>query len=334
MSIGEVKVKKSDFSILATLSSAFIKALRRIHLLSSSETAGIDKKASFIHNDLVRTFRIHIPPLIDDTVQMPLVIALHGKGVDSEGMILITRGRFDVLADRESFIVVYPDGIEMNWNDGRTDDESNDRAHQENIDDAGFISSLIDLMIKDYNVDPKRIYVTGISNGALMSYRLAFEMSSKIAAIAPVDGNLPDPLLWKDGPFEPVSVLAINNVNDPLVPFTGGEIVGNFGKVKLGKVVSTDDSIAFWANRNMCSREPVIIEEPDRDPNDGTRVIRKEYLNGKKGSEVLLYVIEGGGHTWPGGLQYLPSWKIGRTSRDIDASEVIWNFFKRHSKIL
>jgi len=166
----------------------------------------------------------------------------------------------------------------------------------------------------------------------LMSYRLAWELSHKVAAIAPVDGNIPDPLLWKDGPYEPVSVLAINNVNDPLVPFVGGEIIGNFRKVKLGKVLSTDDSIALWVKRNSCSPEPVVTEEPDRDPNDGTRVIRKEYPDGNKGSEVILYVIEGGGHTWPGGLQYLPSWRIGRTSRDIDANEVIWNFFKRHSR--
>ncbi len=92
--------------------------------------------------------------------------------------------------------MVYPDGIELNWNDGRMDEEANDRAHRENINDVGFISALIDSMIKDYNINPKRVYVTGISNGAIMSYRLACELSHKITAIAPVDGNIPNPAFF------------------------------------------------------------------------------------------------------------------------------------------
>ncbi len=106
-------------------------------------------------------------------------------------MILLTRKGFNKLADKDGFIMVYPDGIELNWNDGRMDEEANDRAHRENIDDVGFISALIDSMIKDYNINPKQVYVTGISNGAIMSYRLACELSHKITAIAPVDGNIP-----------------------------------------------------------------------------------------------------------------------------------------------
>lgn len=133
-------------------------------------------------------------------------------------------------------------------------------------------------------------------------------------------------------PTNPVSVLAINNVNDPLVPFDGGEVFSHFHRVKLGKVLSVNESIEFWVSRNRCSTAPVVTEEPDRDPKDGTRVIRKEYNNGMNGTEVILYSVDGGGHTWPGGFQYLPARIIGKTSRDIDASEVIWSFFKKHSK--
>jgi polyhydroxybutyrate depolymerase len=263
---------------------------------------------------------------------MPLVIVLHGRGANGESMMLLTRKGFNRLADKDCFMVAYPDGIEMNWNDGRRDEESKDRAHTENIDDVGFISVLIDTIIKENNADPRRVYVTGISNGAIMAYRLACELSPKISAIAPVDGNIPVTLFPECSPLEPVSVLAINNTHDPLVPFEGGEIHGKFEKVRLGRVLSVAESIDFWVSMNKCTPVPVISELPDRDPYDGTRVTVKEYLNGTDSAEVILYTIDGGGHTWPGGLQYLPARMIGKTCRDFDANETIWSFFKKHSK--
>jgi polyhydroxybutyrate depolymerase len=325
-------IKLNFRSPVKTRLSAFIIALAGINLISFQELAGSDLRTSFMHDSLKRTFNIHIPSFHNTSVQVPLVIALHGRGSNGVGMILLTRRGFNKLADKDGFIMVYPDGIELNWNDGRMDEEANDRAHRENIDDVGFISALIDSMIKDYNINPKRVYVTGISNGAIMSYRLACELSHKITAIAPVDGNIPILLFPECSPSEPVSVLAINNTDDPLVPFEGGEIYGQFHRIKLGKVLSVDESIGFWVSRNMCSTTPVVAEEPDRDPKDGTRVIRKEYINDIDGTEVILYAVDGGGHTWPGGFQYLPAWMIGKTSKDFDANEVIWSFFKNHSR--
>jgi polyhydroxybutyrate depolymerase len=319
-------------SLLKTGLSASVKMFSGITLISLPAQAGSDLRASFIHDNLKRTFNIHIPSFYDKSVQLPLVIALHGRGGNGASMILITRKGFNKLADKDGFIMVYPDGIELNWNDGRMDEEANDRAHKENIDDVGFISALIDSMIKDYNINPKRVYVTGISNGAIMSYRLACELSPKITAIAPVDGNIPYLLSTHCSPSQSVSVLAINNLNDPLVPFGGGEIYGHFHRVKLGRVLSVNESIGFWVNRNRCSITPVVTEEPDRDPKDGTRVTRTQYINGIDETEVILYAIEGGGHTWPGGFQYLPAWIIGKTSRDIDADEIIWSFFKEHCR--
>ena len=296
------------------------------------EHSGNDLRTSFIHDSLKRTFHIYIPSSYDKTVKIPLVIALHGRGATGAGMIILTKKGFNKLADQDGFIMVYPDGIELNWNDGRIDEEAKDRAHRENIDDVGFISALIDSMIKNYNINPKLVYVTGISNGAIMSYRLACELSNKITAIAPVDGNIPLVFLPDCTPSRPVSVLAINNTNDPLVPFEGGEINGKIRRIKLGKVLSVDESVGFWVKRNKCSVTPVIAEEPDRDPKDGTKVTTKQYINGIEGTEVILYAVDGGGHTWPGGFQYLPVWIIGKTCRDFDANEVIWSFFKKHSR--
>ncbi len=309
-----------------------MKVLAIIILISFPAFEGIAQKGSFEYDGLERTFHIHAPPFHDESVKQPLVIALHGRGGTGESMVYITRKGFNRLADNEGFIVAYPDGIELNWNDGRMDEKAKDRAHRENIDDVGFISALIDSMIKDYNVDPKRVYITGISNGAIMAYRLACELSHKIAAIAPVDGNIPHLLLYECSPRMPVSVLAINNVNDPLVPYEGGNIYSSIRRLDLGKVLSVAESIGFWVNRNQCSTVPVVTEEPDLDPGDGTRVTRTEYTNSTDGTEVVLYSVDGGGHTWPGGVQYLPAWIIGKTSRDFDANEVIWSFFKKHSR--
>lgn len=309
-----------------------MKVLAGVNLISSPSFAGSELRTSFMHDGLKRTYIVHIPSSYDKSVQRPLVIALHGRGGNGASMILLTHKGLNKMADKDGFIIVYPDGIELNWNDGRMDEEVNDRAHRDNIDDVGFVSALIDSMISGYNIDPKRVYVTGISNGAIMSYRLACELSHKITAIAPVDGNIPSMLYPTCSPSGPVSVLAINNTDDPLVPYEGGEIYGHFHRTKLGKVLSVDESVGFWVNHNMCSATPVVSEQPDRDPKDGTTVTLKQYLNGQEGSEVILYEVHGGGHTWPGGTQYLPVWLIGKTSRDIDANEVIWLFFKKHSR--
>jgi len=312
--------------------SLFLKLLSGFSLFFLTTPDCIAQRGSFRHDTLLRTFHIHASSIQNKSVSLPLVIALHGRGGTGETMSLVTRKGFDKLADNEGFVVVYPDGVELNWNDGRMDEEANDRAHRENIDDVGFISALIDSMIKNYNIDPGRVYITGISNGAIMSYRLACELSHKITAIAPVDGNIPHLLFHDCYPVMPVSVLAINNVNDPLVPYEGGSIYTSIRRLNLGKVLSAEESVGFWVNRNQCPAFPLVTEEPDLDPKDGTRVTRKEYTACLDGTRVILYSIDGGGHTWPGGIQYLPVIIVGRTCRDINACEVIWSFFRKHSR--
>jgi polyhydroxybutyrate depolymerase len=301
--------------------------------MSSNAAKGMDDQTGSIAvAGLQRTYRVHIPLSHNKTKPAPLVIALHGGGGTAEKMVEHTLGGFNKLSDKEGFIVVYPDGIGKNWNDGRSKEETKHRAHEENIDDTGFISALIDYFIKEHNINPKCVYVTGISNGAIMSYRLACELNDKIAAIAPVDGNMSQNFFPRCSPSKPISVLAINNVKDPLVPWNGGDIRGPSGLKKLGKVLSVAQTIEFWVKHNECSPSPTITEEPDRDPKDGTRVRREVYGGGKDSTEVILYAIEGGGHTWPGGYQYLSTSIVGKTSKDIDANEVIWNFFKKHSR--
>ncbi len=309
--------------------SVILNLLARVNLLSFEKSSGNILKSSLIHSGLKRTFKIYCSATEARQIPVPLVIVLHGRGGNGESMILLTRNGLNRLADDEGFLVVYPDGIEMNWNDGRKDHKPDDRAHKENIDDVGFISRLIDTMIMEYDADPDKVFITGISNGAIMAYRLACELSGKITAIAPVDGSIPRSLVSGCLPGKAVSVLAINNTEDPLVPYEGGEIYSGLTRLKLGKVLSVEESIRFWVNWNECDPVPVIQELPVLQPGDNIKTKIISYLNVSNGTEVILYSVDGGGHTWPGGLQYLPARIIGRTCMDFDANKVIWSFFKK-----
>jgi polyhydroxybutyrate depolymerase len=258
-----------------------------------------------------------------------LLFVLHGGGGTGEGMErTLTRGGFNTLADQHRCIVVYPDGFEKNWNDGRKN--VSDPAHQQNIDDVGFFTILIENLSHEFTIDQNRIFVTGISNGAMMSYRLACEMPEKIAAIAPVAGALPIDLLPYNISEVPISVCVISGTHDPLVPWEGG-LVG-FPWNPRGIVLSVPESVSFWVAHNNCSTVPNSTVLPDTDPADHTWVQRDIYSNGTNNTAVILYTIYNGGHTWPDGYQYLPKSLIGRTTHDINANIVIWDFFSSHPK--
>jgi len=289
-----------------------------------SSTAKHDYSASIISGGLERTYSVHISSSYDQTRPTPLVIVLHGGGGTGQGMPKLTG--FNAVADKEDFVIAYPDGFEKHWNDGRGIQLY--RTQIENIDDVGFISALIDHLSDELNIDAKKVYVTGISNGGMMSHRLGCELSQKIAAISPVASNIPVNKASVWAPSWPVPVLIINGTDDPLVPWDGGDI--HFGKITLGEVLSVADTVKFWVGKDRCSSVPAIKQLPDKDPSDGTTVRKEIYGGCQDGAEVVLYAIEGGGHTWPGGLQYLPESVIGRTSREFNASEVIWQFFKEH----
>ncbi|MBI4243884.1 MAG: esterase [Planctomycetes bacterium] len=280
------------------------------------------------HNEMERSYRLYIPKSRENNDKLPLVIVLHGGGGTAEGtQNKLTKRKFDQLAETEQFIIVYPEGYKKGWNDGR---ESGQPAAEENIDDTEFISKIIDEVSKEHPINAKRIYATGISNGGFMSLRLACELSDKIAAAAPVTATMSEYLMENCKPAEPVSIMIINGTADPLVPYDGGE-VELFG-LKRGKVSSTSDSIKYWIKNNKCNETPASTKEIDNFPKDRTKVVIQTYLDDKNNNEVVLYKIEGGGHTWPGGWQYLSEKLIGITSKEIDACDEIINFFKKHNK--
>ena len=278
-----------------------------------------------VHNGLKREFFVHAPHSRGQSRPLPLVFVLHGGG----GTARKVKGfgeftGFDALADREKFIAVYPVAYEEHWHDS---DREGTRESW-NVDDVGFLRALIQLLSQQYAVDSTRIYATGMSNGGAMSFKLACDAAPTFAAIAPVSSFFPQQLRESCRPSRAVPVLFMVGTNDPLVPWQGGQL--HMRKKQLGAILPANGTMAFWASNNRC-RNPITQDLPDVDPSDKTRVSRQVYQQCSQDAEVVLYTIENGGHTWPGGKQYLPKMIVGIASQDINASAVIWDFFKRHS---
>ena len=275
------------------------------------------------HDGIERQYLLYAPSgLADRAGPRPLVFVLHGGGGTARGMVRLTNGRFNALADEHGFFVVYPQGVGRSWNDGRPDPIS--RAHAERIDDVGFIEALIDRLAVEHPIDSGRVFSTGISNGGLMSFRLACGATSRVRAIAPVTASLPTAVAdsCRKGPG--IALALFNGTDDPLVPYDGGTI-RVLGQDR-GEVLPTAETIAVWIARNGCDDAPERALQPDAS-DDGTRVETISYRSCRSGAPVILYRVSGGGHTWPGGHQYLGERLVGRTSRDIDACDEIWRFF-------
>ncbi len=265
-----------------------------------------------------RAYRVFAPATA--TTPLPVVLLFHGGGGDADGMASLTG--MDRIAAREGFLAVYPQGIDENWNDGRPGINSD-------VDDVAFVAALLDDLAARFTLDPQRVYAVGISNGGHFSNRLAFDLSDRIAAIAPVAASLSVTLADGPPPPRPLPVLLISGTDDPLAPFNGGKI-GLPPLLNRGEQRAVPDVVRFWVAVNGANEMPTATTDPDRAPFDGTRVRRERYeaTTAPGSAPVEVLVVEGGGHTWPGGRQYLPATLIGRTSRDIDASEEIWRFFR------
>lgn len=229
------------------------------------------------------------------------------------------------LSDRHGFVVAYPEGVDRTWNDGRSGGGAGDRRRE--VDDIGFVSALVAELRGLHGIDPGRVYAAGISSGAFFCHFLAVRRADLVAAVAPVVGGLSPAVAGAFPPSRPVSVLAIQGTEDPLVPFRGGTV-----RWYRGGVLSAEETVRRWAEHNGCRPEPRREGPEGPEPPGGMRVRRIVYEGGREGTEAALVVIEGGGHAWPGGLPFLPERIVGRTCRDLDASALLWDFFSRHPR--
>jgi len=279
------------------------------------------------HGGIDREYILYVPQSYTGNDPLPLLFCLHGGSGDGEGAERLSLTNFNYLAETENFIVVYPSGVSNNWNDGRTAEEY---ASIANIDDVGFFSKLINFLKVLLNIDSKRVYSTGISNGGFMSHRLGIELSDKITAIAPVAANINTFLYSNRTPSSPVSVLVINGTEDNWIEYDGGYLLSYFGSSNRGVCMSVDATMSFWTNYNKCTIASTL--EIINLVVDGTYIEKQEFTGGNNGTEYIIYKVVSGGHTWPSGWQYASIALIGKTSYDINACEVIWNFFRKHSK--
>lgn len=290
---------------------------------SASCVAG-DINGTITVDGLEREYIVHVPKKFEGRALLPLVLVFHGGGGTASQIRNETK--FNKLSDKEGFVVVYPNSVDKNWSDGRIGDKlPMDR------DDVKFISNLIDTISAIYKIDTRYVFSTGISNGGFFSIYLAYKLSGKILAVAPVAANIADNLKDDFKTEFPVSIMLINGTKDPLVKYDGGYVGFKNDEGGRGKSIATDWTMKIWTKNNDCQQSSKTTQIADKDGDDGCTAEMTTYYKCKDNTEVVLVKIDGGGHTWPGGKQYLPKILVGNVCRDFSATELIWEFFKARS---
>jgi polyhydroxybutyrate depolymerase len=297
---------------MKSLTSLIILAFLTTVLCNCKKDDGIDEyphanALNYLVHDYTRTYILHVPPSYLKNVDMPLVIVLHGFSATAQNMVDWTH--MDDKADQEGFIVAYPNGIAYPW-DERTPQAWNCGGPWEEwtaqTDDVGFINEMIEKITAQYSIDPTRIFITGHSNGSRMTHRLGFELSHKIAAIAPISGQV----VYESEQFldYPVSVLHMHALDDEVVDYYGQHILGEV------EYESVDSILTLWSYCNSCNTTPDTIFTND------------DYLIKSWGCEntnidIVSYVMRRGAHNW-----------FTVENSGVDANDVIWDFFKSHPK--
>ncbi len=264
----------------------------------------------------VRNYELHVPATLNGA-PAPLLIQLHGGGGNGQRINGLTR--FAELGDRQGFVTVAPSGVDKGWNDGRSDLATT--AVDEQVDDVGFIAAVIDQVASVFPIDRTRVYAVGISNGAMMTGRLACELSDRLAGVAMVAGTAAaDAASWCH-PSRPVPMLQIHGTEDPIVPYRGGTVKA-LG-TQRGKVLGVDALAELWRSLDGATSAPTSTTM-------GPDVTVRGWGGPTPQSDLVFYRVEGAGHTWPGGMQYLPQFVIGSTTNTFDATTTIWQFLSTH----
>jgi polyhydroxybutyrate depolymerase len=276
--------------------------------------------------ELERRYRVYVPASYSPNRPTPVVLAFHGGGGSPASMV-----RFSGLsekADEAGFIVVYPYGIGREQTRFLTFNGGNccGLAMQNKVDDVAYVRALLDDLATAANVDADRVFATGMSNGAIVSYYLASKLADRIAAIAPVGAPMGTETC---DPSRPVSVMHFHGTADRAAPYEGGRAQRPDGRPGPTDFYSVDHTISTWVEANGCDPEPEVVELPDT-ADDGMRVVRSNYGPCREGTEVVLVAIEGGGHTWPGQVPVVSY--LGKSTQDISANDMMWEFFQKHPR--
>jgi polyhydroxybutyrate depolymerase len=294
--------------------AAFVAALAAASA-ASADTIDID--------GVKRSYTVQLPA----KRLVPLVVVLHGK--TQRGADMMTRTAWPQVAKREGFAVVFPDGLNHAWADARTKAGPALRGPPAGTDDVAFIAKLVEKLVANGTADPRRVYVTGVSNGGAMAMTLVCARADLFAAAASVSMNLTDETAVTCHPSRPLPMLLMNGTADPLVPYEGGRGSSYYAADGFW---STDETLAFWRKLNGCETDNSDMTDlPDRAPADQSTVTRIS-SRCPEGHDVVLYRINQGGHRMPGfspdaRFPKVAASLLGSQNGDIDAAETIWTFF-------
>ncbi len=284
-------------------------------------------------DNIFRTFSYLVPAEVQDSPA--LLFVLHGSGGDGARIKMVTNGEFDKIAKRDKdFVVVYPDGYDNHWNDCRA--KASYKANTEDIDDNSFFLKMIDYFAERHGIDRSHVYMTGLSNGGHMCYKLAYELPESFAGFASYAANVPEASLNDCNPLDiAVPMMIINGTADPINPSEGGWVVVAQDSSR-GKVLSTASTTAYWKSLLPCDPTESIISYEDTNPQDSTTAVRYSYTCAGSPIKVDLINIINGGHVPPlQGANPLPPelrTVLGRRNEDINSPELVMDFFRSLKK--
>ncbi|MCO5268698.1 MAG: T9SS type A sorting domain-containing protein [Brumimicrobium sp.] len=264
-----------------------------------------------MYDGINRSYFYYLPTNYNPSVAAPLILNLHGHTSNNSQQEMYSN--FKPIADTAGFIMVYPQGTNSVYSGAPF---WNYNIWQETVDDLGFLNALIDTVSSHVNIDPSRVYCTGMSNGGFMSYYMAL-YSNKFAAVASVTGSMAKS--ENGSPAIPIPVMQIHGTADIVVPYNGD--------ITMRPI---EETVGKWVTWNQCNSTPTITPVPDINISDNATAEHYVYTGGIHGNTVEFYKITNGGHTWPGSP--IPLITNGNTCMDFSASKEIWRFFSQYSR--